>query len=252
MNNGEKYVNWFGFHHEPKTNANKLYNAYRKNTTQTITNGTANWITTISSGATVTFNEDGSVTDNAAANKGLDKYKIVKAGKVLTITITKADGGTSHTFKYDTTADAQTVYGENTAPSKGGVVFGSAGSHQNYCSGAFVYGDMKIMAFKEITEGFVKVSLADAEYADNSVSGNVKTFNFIGDAISNAKVIMAAYKGNDMVGVTIKTVTINNIDKFEDSFSFSVEEKPDTVRVFAWEGFDTLKPYCTLATAQIN
>ena len=200
----------------------------------------------------ITLNPSIQPAFNAEANKGLDKYKIVKEGKVLTITITKADGGTSHTFKYDTTADTQTVYGENTAPSKGGVVFGSAGSHQNYCSGAFVYGDMKIMAFKEITEGFVKVSLADTEYADNSVSGKVKTFNFIGDAISNAKVIMAAYKGNDMVGVTIKTVTINNIDKFEDSFSFSVEEKPDTVRVFAWEGFDTLKPYCTLATAQIN
>ena len=77
----------------------------------------------------ITLNPSIQPAFNAEANKGLDKYKIVKEGKVLTITITKADGGTSHTFKYDTTADTQTVYGENTAPSKGGVVFGFGFGH---------------------------------------------------------------------------------------------------------------------------
>lgn len=74
-----------------------------------------------------------------------------------------------------------------------------------------------------------------AHYANGDVTVSVKT----GKPLDGGKLIICTYSGEDLVDTKFADISPNVTDYTE---KFTAKEKPDTVKVFVWKGFDSMIP----------
>lgn len=240
-----------GFGWQYKIGQKQFVNIHKKTTASTVTTGTISNdmdLSTKGEDATLTFAEDGSVTPNTKVQA--DSYKIVKKGNVITLYVNDALIGT-----YDSTEDAKALYGENNVPTKGGIVLGmvQTDAKKIWENGGLEFGNIKISTFKTV-DSFVAVPELLAEYNTGKINGTVKFVNYSGAVISNAKMIVAAYKNDELVGLTSYSLTnVSNESIKEVPYEITgLTEKPDEVRAFAWKDFETIKPLCSAKVESVN
>ena len=118
--------------------------------------------------------------------------------------------------------------------------------------GTLALSNVVITSF-EIIEGCDIVSV-DAAYASGKITGTVNFANYSENPITSCKIIVGAYKGNNMVGLTAYTVTdiTNEAIKNVPYEITGLNEKPDEVRAFVWKDFITIKPYCSAKIEGLN
>lgn len=71
-----------------------------------------------------------------------------------------------------------------------------------------------------------------------------------GAGIQNVSLMMASYKGGQLLGVTLQKITLSA--KETKQFPTSYKENADTLKVFLWEGTENLRPLCDGVTVDLT
>ena len=143
---------------------------------------------------------------------------------------------------------------EQAVPVKGFMVIAPSCSWKTNGAkqGTLALSNVVITSF-EIIEG-CDITNVDAAYASGKITGTVNFANYSENPITSCKIIVGAYKGNNMVGLTAYTVTdiTNEAIKNVPYEITGLNEKPDEVRAFVWKDFITIKPYCSAKIEGLN
>ncbi len=197
------------------------------------------------------------VVTNEMKDKNIFKLTVDKMGSVATLV---QDGKLFDTSITETknlvyVYDIADVF--ETVPELAGKTVPTTGRF-----GIATYGGNTVMAFYDmiLTETVIEdvaehdITNVDAAYASGKITGTVNFANYSENPITSCKIIVGAYKGNNMVGLTAYTVTdiTNEAIKNVPYEITGLNEKPDEVRAFVWKDFITIKPYCSVKIEGLN